>query len=98
MVASLVWSRPEETVSGASIAPDVPLDYVIYSNDRAINNGAEVVAETNMTSIPLSDLGDVVGKYVFVRARTENGTMSPFSVSKQIGVPRAPANLMITDI
>lgn len=94
----LVWNRPEMTTDGALIAPEVPLSYEVHKAASAVPVDTELVAEVSEIKVRLSQLGEYVGMYFFIRAKTANGTLSAFSVGKLLGVPQAPGGLRVEDL
>ena len=98
MTLHLTWIRPTETTSGAPIDDTTVLSYEVHTALGPVAVGTELAEETMQEQIPLQSLGDVTGKYVFVRAKTSNGTLSKFSNGVLVGVPVAPTALMVEDI
>lgn len=94
----LTWIRPTETTDGAAISAQVPLTYEVHKGNSSIAIDTTFVAEVSEPMISLSDIGEFVGMYFFVRCKTSNNTMSAFSLGKLLGVPKAPTGLAVEDI
>lgn len=94
----LVWDRPEKKIDGSLLDASVPLTYEVALGTTAFSGSIEGdVVEVSDTKIALADLGDYVGKVVFVRAKTINGTVSSYSLGLRVGVPAAPTGLKVVE-